>query len=284
MKIKAHSIMALAALAGAASLPQPALAQGTTGPTPSNGKGCPGGYAAGSTWGKAKDRGESDPGMCYPNDKKNAPAVFQRKSSNNPCPAGMRAESSYGYWCTTKAAPEQYTVEGKFGTAARLTKPSKGVRCPTGWSSTEQLTECFTTEATAPTARLSGGKPCALGEFNDWGVWCTSNYKATTARQAYRALVLDFNRLYTGGFQNMEPVLSLDATAHFGPDPDTVSSSSSSASSSDSSKPAEKTAQCATDSGSANGAAIGGAVGGEAGAALGGMLGGLSKKKKKAGC
>jgi hypothetical protein len=166
-----------------------------------------------------------------------------------------------------------------------LTKPSKGNRCPTGWASTSDLSQCFTMVENPPTARPSGGKPCAPGEFNEWGVWCTSNYAATTKEQAYDALTVDFNRLYLrGGPADMKPVLSDDATAHYGPKTYADGSTSASASSSDTSKPAEQTAQCTTDSGSATGAAIGGAVGGEAGAALGGMLGGLGKKKKKKGC
>lgn len=284
----ASAMMAASTFAIIAMTPAPAAAQGTTGPTPTSAGGnCPSGYSKGTSSGRRAGLGETNLNLCYPQGS-NAPAVFQRRSNSDPCPAGMRPDSGGSPWCTSRpetSSPSVDYIAARSGTGNLLTKPSKGNRCPTGWASTRDLTQCFTMVENAPTARLSGGKPCAPGAFNDWGVWCTSNYAKTTKEQAYDALTVDFNRLYLrGGPADMKPVLSADATAHYGPKTYADSSTSASVSSSDSSKPTEQTAQCASESGSANGAAIGGALGGDAGAALGGMLGGLGKKKKKAGC
>jgi hypothetical protein len=278
-------VFAMTALAtatiAAVSIPAPAMAQGTVGKMSVEGQ-CPRGYE------KAK-RGSDATYYCYPG--KDAKPAYPKQGRS--CANGYEQQHNF---CVVKAAassssssssssPSVDYIAAQSGTGATLTKPSKGNRCPTGWASTRDLTQCFTMVKNPPTARRSGGKPCAAGEFNDWGVWCTSNYQATTKEQAYDALTLDFNRLYLrGGPADMKSDLSDDATAHYGPQTSAVSSTSTS--SSGSSKPAEQTAQCDTSgNGSASGAAVGGAIGGETGAAIGAMLGGFGKKKKKsAGC
>ena len=279
----AFAILAAGTAGIIAFTPAPAAAQGSVGPTPAEGQRiCPTGYVA-----STRD-GRSDK-TCYPNS--GARAVY--RNNGGKCADGYKEDNRY--WCiesagakssssSSSSSPNVDYVAAQSGTGAMLTKPSKGNRCPTGWASTRDLTQCFTMVENPPTARPSGGKPCAPGEFNDWDVWCTSNYAATTKEQAYDALTVDFNRLYLrGGPVDMKGELSADATAHYGPK--VYADSSSSASSSDSSKPAEQTAQnAACQEGSATGAAIGGALGGDAGAALGSMLGGLGKKKKKKTC
>jgi hypothetical protein len=276
----AFAILAAGTAGIIALTPAPAAAQGSVGKMPVEGQ-CPRGYE------KAK-KGSDTTYYCYPG--RDAKPAYPKEGRS--CADGYEQQHNF---CVVKAAassssssssssPNVDYIAAQSGTGAMLTKPSKGNRCPTGWASTRDLTQCFTMVENPPTARPSGGKPCAPGEFNDYDVWCTSNYGATTKEQAHDAETVDFNRLYTGGFQSIESGLSADAIAHFGPKiyaDGSSSASSSSASSSDSSKPAEQTAQCTTGSGSASGAAIGGAVGGDAGAVLGSVLGGLGKKKKK---
>jgi hypothetical protein len=276
----AMTALATASLA-ALAIPTPAMAQGTVGKMSVEGQ-CPKGYE------KAK-RGSDATYYCYPG--RDAKPAYPKEGRS--CADGYEQQHNF---CVVKAAassssssssssPNVDYIAAQSGTGAMLTKSSKGNRCPTGWASTRDLTQCFTMVENPPTARPSGGKPCAPGEFNDYDVWCTSNYGATTKEQAHDAETVDFNRLYTGGFQSIESGLSADAIAHFGPK--IYADSSTSASSSGSSKPAEQTVQCDTSgNGSATGAAVGGAVAGEAGAVLGSVLGGLGKKKKKkaAGC
>lgn len=302
--------MAFAGLAAAS----PAAAQGTTGPTPvaKNGD-CPRGYHRGKpghTSGVGGyPTGHNDPNLCYP-ESKSPPSVYLRASQNTPCAPGYVVDFR-PTWCTTQQS-YTWSAENNLAKDTKLPKPAKGVRCPTGWASTTQLDSCYTTLDNPPAARLSKGKPCAEGEIEEWGTWCTGDLSGVTRANAEGHGSGDFNKVYlhlqtTGGaWEGMKCCISPAASAWYAargqyrtmringeevPVDDNGNPVKGAGNAVAASGGGNETAtgsdgaagQCA--SGSATGAAIGGAIGGDAGAALGSMLGGLGKKKKKkAGC
>lgn len=224
-------------------------------------------------------------GYCQPMAISSPPAIYVRASKDVACSAGYYPDHYNAWICTTKA-PEP-TREQALGKGGKIAKPNALARCPTGWISTTSFTECYTQLENAPVVRAKGAAPCASGELNDWGLWCTSNYQHLTRVQAQRAGLEDFNRIYAHALGNRLDTkaipgdeLSADAAAYFGGAASTTGASSKT-SSSPSQPVAAPTADC--DAGSKAGAAIGGTLGGSTGAALGSALGGL-RKKKKSGC
>ncbi len=306
ISVAAAVCMALGGMAAAS----PAAAQTgpATIPVASNG-GCPDGYTRGTSISPKK--GQTNPDLCYA-DSKTPPMVVMKRATSDPCPSGLRPDDSSSYWCTSKPQARSWSAENNLAKDTKLPKPSKGVRCPTGWASTTDLASCYTTLDNPPAARLSKGKSCAAGEIEEWGTWCTGDLSGVTRANAEGHASADFNKVYmhlqgTGGdWQGMKCCVSPAASAWFAergqyrtmringedvPVDDNgnpvkgAAAASQSGSGEAVAANAGESAPSQCTSGSATGAAIGGAIGGDAGAAIGSMLGGLGKKKKKrAGC
>ena len=226
--------------------------------------------------------GESK-GYCQPMRISSPPAIYVRSSKDVACAASYYVDYNNAWVCTTKAPGP--TREQALGKGGNFAKANALARCPTGWISTNNFTECYTQLENAPIVRGKGKAACKAGELNDWNLWCTSNYQHLTRVQANRAGLEDFNRVYAYALGNRldakaipNDELSPDATAYFGGTASTTGTAAASAA--PATAPAEN-----CDASSKTGAAIGGAVAGSGGAALGSALGGLVKKKKKAnGC
>jgi hypothetical protein len=211
------------------------------------------------------------------------PAVYVRDNKSTACNQGYFVDTINDLVCTSYDRMTARFADRPDGIARA------GIlnRCPTGWQASVNNKQCFTEIENAPIPRLKNGKPCAPGELDDWGIWCTSNYEHLSFAEVDLAGLRDFNTIYANAMNasldyNSIPdaTLSPEAKAFFkGAD---KSSDASSAAPASASEPATKAAECT--SGSEVGAAIGGALGGRTGAALGGALGGLGKKKKKNGC
>ena len=307
-----------ASLLGLAFSAAPAAAQ-QTGPAQieiaRTGSTCPSGYSRGSTAGLTNST-KPNPDLCYADGSK-PPYVMKKASLSDPCPAGLRAESSGSLWCTNKPeargmAPEQWLAKGRFP------KPSKAARCPATYRSSLDFTECYTSIDNPPAVRLSKGKPCGPDEVNEFDLWCTSRFDHLPYSEIESAAFGDYAKLLDLAAAEGRPYSTVPgngqenkaspgirawyqaqgkltaaaaAPAASGPSKgDHTSAAEDEArgmaaargmTGSNAGQPAP--AQCT--SGSATGAAIGGAVGGDAGAKIGSMLGGLGKKKKKqAGC
>lgn len=280
-----YSISGACLFAGASMLPAPAMAQGYKLPVPHEGAPCPSGWTRGDF--SSSTRG-LDRNLCY-SDNERSPAIVRRASTTDGCPARMNPADKNSLWCWDKSTFVYH--EDSRGRGEKFDKPNTESRCPTGWITYSNHTQCYTMLENPPVARLSNGKPCNPGELADFGLWCTSNYEHLTYNQVDAASTNDFNVMDTYRLQNrMDPLpfddKSDDAKAYFESKQPASAAVSTSASSTSGDQPAaQQTAKCPAGSGSASGAAIGGAIGGDAGAALGGMLGGLGKKKKKAaGC
>ncbi|WP_446655545.1 hypothetical protein [Blastomonas sp.] len=282
---------ALVAL-GSVAMAGPASAQGTTtGPVQKpNGSLCPSGWTeGGGSLSHAPMRG-----YCYPQNKSGTDnAIYARSSLNESCAPGYNPEINRSLFCTSRKI-YTWSAENNLAKDGKLPKPEKGVRCPTGWASTTELTSCYTTLDNPPPARLSKGKPCGAGEVEEWGIWCTGDMSGVTLAHANGHGSADFNKVYLhlqlngGDWQSMKCCLSPAAQAYFasrgeGGAPG-VSNAALSSDDGGSSSGQSASASGGGPCGSATGAAIGGAVAGEGGAALGSMLGGLGKKKKKSGC
>lgn len=306
MSAAAAVLLALGGLAAAS----PAAAQTgpATIPAASNG-GCPDEYTRGTSISPKK--GQTNPDLCYA-DGKSPPMVAMKRTTSEPCPSGLRPDSSSSYFCTSKPEARSWSAENNLAKDTKLPKPSKGVRCPTGWASTTQLDSCYTTLDNPPATRLSKGKPCAAGEIEEWGTWCTGDLSGVTRANAEGHASADFNKVYmhlqsTGGdWQGMKCCVSPAASAWYAergqyrtmringedvPVDDNgnpvkgAGKAVASGSGGNESTTGDETPASQCTSGSSTGAAIGSAIGGDAGAALGSMLGGLGKKKKKkAGC
>lgn len=310
---------AAAGLLGLAFSAAPAAAQ-QTGPASievaRTGSSCPSGYSQGGNGISYKNR--PNPNMCYADGSK-PPFVMKKESLSDPCPAGLRAESSGSLWCTNKPeargmAPEQWLAKGKFP------KPSKAARCPATYRSSLDFTECYTSIDNPPAVRLSKGKPCGPDEVNEFDLWCTSRFDHLPYSEIESAAFGDYAKLLDLAALEGRPYSTVPGNGQENKASPgirawyqaqgklTTAAASPAASSSpkgddygdldddaraaavaraiaDSNARQSAQAQCTTDSGSAAGAAIGGAVGGDTGAKIGSMLGGLGKKKKKqAGC
>ncbi|WP_152414613.1 hypothetical protein [Blastomonas sp. AAP53] len=210
------------------------------------------------------------------------PAVYVRENKSTACNQGYFVDTINDLVCTSydRMTVRFADVSGGIARAGILN------RCPTGWRASTNNKQCFTEIKNAPIARLKNGKPCAPGELDDWGIWCTSNYEHLSYAEVDLAATRDFNDIYANAmndgldYNSIPSGLSPDAKAFFkGAD---KSSGASSAAPASASEPATTAADCI--SGSDVGAAVGGVLGGRTGAALGGALGGLGKKKKKGGC
>lgn len=290
------TIVGLAAVSPAAAQTGPAQIE-----VASNGS-CPTGYSRGSSVGLRKTNTNSD--FCYGNTS-TPPLAAKKRSVSDPCPSGMRSESSTSYWCTTAPAARTWSAETNLAKGGKLTKPSLEARCPTGWASNSDLRTCYTTLENPPATRLSNGKPCAAGEMEEWGTWCTGSIKAVTYAHADGHGAADFNRVYLhrqlngGDWQSMKCCLSPAAAAYYksiGAGPAPVGNATAPKDDSTSAEEDEargmaiargmtggnpgQAAQPQCDTGSAAGAAVGAAIGGSTGARIGSMLGGFSKKKK----
>ena len=215
---------------------------------------------------------------------KPTPAVYVRQNKSVACDQGYFVDTDNDLVCTSfdRMTVRFADVSGGIARAGILN------RCPTGWRASTNNKQCFTEIKNAPIPRLKNGKPCAPGELDDWGIWCTSNYEHLTYAEVDLASVRDFNDIYANAmndgldYNSIPSGLSPDAKAFF-KGADKSSGASAAESSSAGQSAATKAAECTT--GSEVGTAIGGALGGRTGAALGGALGGLGKKKKKkAGC
>ncbi len=274
-------------------------------PAASNGS-CPDDYTRGTSISPKK--GQTNPDLCYA-DSKSPPMVAMKRITSEACPSGLRSEGSSSYWCTSKAEARSWSAENNLAKDTKLPKPSKGVRCPTGWASTTDLVSCYTTLDNPPAARLSKGKACAEGEIEEWGTWCTGDLSGVTRANAEGHASGDFNKVYmhlqmTGGaWEGMKCCISPAASAWYAargqyrtmringedvPVDDNgnpVKGASVSQTGTEDAVAANggESAPSQCTNGSATGAAIGSAIGGDAGAAIGSMLGGLGKKKKKKG-
>ncbi|WP_146215359.1 hypothetical protein [Blastomonas natatoria] len=222
--------------------------------------------------------------FCVPSLAANpTPAVYVRQNKSVACDQGYFVDTDNDLVCTSydRMTARFADVSGGIARAGILN------RCPTGWRASTNNKQCFTEIKNAPIPRLKNGKPCAPGELDDWGIWCTSNYEHLSYAEIDLAATRDFNDIYANAmndgldYNSIPSGLSPDAKVFFkGAD---KSSGASAAGSSSSGQPAAaNAADCI--SGSDVGAAVGGAFGGRTGAALGGALGGLGKKKKKGGC
>lgn len=265
--------------AGSLAVAPPAQAQGqSSGVLTLPGGACPAGWE--TSW---KTHGQN---TCRAFGTINVPSVYVRPSQTADCASGYYVDRSNSRICTTREPPRDRSAERSADRPDGIARAGILNRCPTGWQASVNNKQCFTEITNAPIPRLKNGKPCAPGELDDWGIWCTSNYEHLSYAEVDLAGLRDFNTIYANALGNgleynsIPSGLSPDAKAFFkGADKSTGASSAASASTSE---PATKTADCTT--GSEVGAAIGGAVGGRTGAALGGALGGLGKKKKKTGC
>ena len=218
--------------------------------------------------------------FCVPSLAANpTPAVYVRQNKSVACDQGYFVDTDNDLVCTSydRMTARFADVSGGIARAGILN------RCPTGWRASTNNKQCFTEIKNAPVPRLKNGKPCAPGELDDWGIWCTSNYEHLSYAEVDLASVRDFNDIYANAmndglnYNSIPSGLSPDAKAFFkGAD---KSAGASAADPSSASQPAANAAECTT--GSEVGTAIGGALGGRTGAALGGALGGLGKKKKK---
>lgn len=307
----AKSFMAVAAALfvalGGLSATSPAAAQGTTsGPVKKpSGSLCPSGWREGG-------RGDSNAAMegyCYPfPGKVSSHSIYARASLNETCAAGYAPEINRSLFCTTRKMAS-WSAENNLAKDTKLPKPSKGVRCPTGWASTTALDSCYTTLDNPPAARLSKGKACAAGEIEEWGTWCTGDLSGVTRAHAEGHGSGDFNKVYlylqtTGGaWQGMKCCISPAASAYYASKGEyrTMRINGEDVPVDDNGNPVKGGKQAATfredgddavaanggesapnscARGSSTGAAIGAAIGGDAGARIGSMLGGFGKKKK----
>lgn len=222
-------------------------------------------------------------GRCYP-DSSVSPKIYLRASTSEKCAAGYYDWDRY---CTTNK-PVLVSAELTRALPTKLTKPAPNSRCPVGWASTRDLQTCYTTIENGSVARLKGGKPCAPGELDEWGLWCTSNYQNIAFERADNAGAKDFNEVYAwtlrnrGDTKTVGDSLSPAATAWFASQRGsaaaaTPAKAASAGSAPAAATPAQPSAGCA--SGAVAGAAIGGAIGGSSGAQIGSALGRLGKKK-----
>lgn len=299
--------LALVASLALAGLGAPAHAQGQNkAPVAKTNKtyGCPSG------WSSTKNS-QTDTSMCFPLGSL-SPNIYAKKEKET-CAQGYIEEQRI--WCTTKgakaasaASSSKPAAESKSASSSASSSTSSAPsgpasdrlvshgtiakanpldRCPLGYFSRSDMTECTTRFSPAPRVRKNTGG-CNADEIDEWGLYCTAEATVITRAQAEAEAVRDFNQIYASN-RAKPPAQGNDTdnypsmVAAYGPKGSTQANAAVSATSGD--RPAGQTAQCQTGSGSVAGAAIGGAIGGDAGAALGGMLGGLGKKKKKApGC
>ena len=234
-------------------------------------------------WERPFEAGRNTANYCEPfGAVRPTPAVYVRENKSIACNQGYFVDTVNDLVCTSVDLLTARFADRPDGIARA------GIlnRCPTGWRASTNNKQCFTEIENAPAPRLKNGKPCAPGELDDWGIWCTSNYEHLSYAEVDLASVRDFNAIYANAmndgldYNSIPSGLSPDAKAFFRSAD--KSSGASPAASASTSEPVTKTAECTT--GSEVGAAIGGALGGRAGAALGGALGGLGKKKKNNGC
>jgi hypothetical protein len=192
MSILKKLILVSTPIAFAMALSTPVSAQTYSGTftRPAGEVGCPSGY---STRAPGMNTARTT-NQCFPN-RSDAPTVAYRGSSTGACPSGFRPDNAGSKWCTSGPSMT-YNPESE-AKQANIRKPRPNMRCPTGWTSTENRNECWTSLANAPRSRLSNGRPCASGELNDWGMWCTSNYEHLTFREAENAGVADSNIVWT---------------------------------------------------------------------------------------
>lgn len=315
--MKLHVSLTTASLLGMALSANPAAAQqygpATIPVADSRGSKCPSGYTQGSTEGLKKVR--TNTGLCYADGSK-PPYVMKKASLSDPCPAGLRSESSGSLWCTNKPeargmALEQWLAKGKFA------KPSKAARCPATYRSSLSFTECYTSIDNPPAVRLAKGKPCSPGEVNEFDLWCTSKFEHLPYSEIESAAFGDYAKLldlaaaegrpYTtvpgnGQERQASPGMQawyqaqgkLTTSAATSPAASSPSKGDHTSTAEDEARgmaavrgmgfPTSSTpATQSCENGSAVGAAVGAAIGGNAGAKIGSMLGGFGKKKKS-GC
>ncbi|NJM51443.1 MAG: hypothetical protein HC843_11705 [Sphingomonadales bacterium] len=235
-------------------------------------------------WKRPFEGGSKKADYCEPFGAVNpTPSVYVRQNKSVACNQGYFVDTDNDLVCTSVDLLTTRNADRPDGIARA------GIlnRCPTGWQASVNNKQCFTEIENAPVPHLKNGKPCAPGELDDWGIWCTSNYQHLSYAEVDLAGLRDFNTIYANAMNysldyNSIPAttLSPDAKAFF--KGANASPAASAAEPSSASQPAEnKAAECT--SASEVGAAVGGALGGRKGAAIGGALGGLGKKKKK-GC
>ncbi|MBN8485801.1 MAG: hypothetical protein J0L50_13620 [Sphingomonadales bacterium] len=265
---------AVAVLAASVSV-SPAIAQGQNTTSVEKVGICPVDWHEGGTRpGQAGVRGR-----CYP-DSSVAPKVYLRASTSEPCAAGYNPSERY---CTTKQST-QTSAEIRASGGPKLTKPAPNARCPLGWASTRDLATCYTTIENPSVARLKNGKACAAGELDEWGIWCTSNYKHIPKNRAEAHGNKDFNEVYGWTMRNrgdtkaVGDTFSPAAEAWFASNSGAAASSAAPATTSTQAQTESKPANC--ESGAVAGAVVGGVVGGKSGARTGAVLGGGLGKKK----
>ncbi len=211
------------------------------------------------------------------------PAVYVRDNKSIACDQGYFVDTINDLVCTSYDRMTARFADRPDG----IVRAGRLNRCPTGWQASNNNKQCFTEIENAPIPRLKNGKPCAPGELDDWGIWCTSNYEHLSFAEVDLAGLRDFNTIYANAMNDgldynsiPDATLSPDAKAFFkGPDKSSGASPANPAA-----KGKDKNCEIETDTGAAVGGLIGGAVAGSEGAVIGSTLGGIGKKKKKKGC
>ncbi|WP_372732523.1 hypothetical protein [Novosphingobium sp.] len=265
----------------ASTLATPAQAQGTLQPVASGGAQCPAGWA----YAPSKNS-RTDGSTCYPSSSR-ASEIY-RRSNGEACRAGYNPDAS---WCVK--GPAAFVEPSSAGT---LGKPNPNDRCPTGWYTGSNASECVTNAKPAPSARLKAGKSCRANEVDEWGVWCTSGYEHLSAKQMTSAAQIDFNNIYLKTRQLPPDAVGKNVDASvikitpvyrkvYGDMlPDSTNATSSNAgATNENAASAASTPSKVCETAEQQGAALGGALGGSRGKALGGLagaaLGGFGKKK-----
>lgn len=307
------SIFATALSFGLIALPgTDAAAQGTMSPIDRDNTSCPTGWRNSYT-------GE-DIKKCYPRGSGQTKPIYLNRDRSKACAPGYGQD---GAWCregapsapaksssgsSSSSSSSSTSSSSSSGPAvdrtvsfAALTKKSPLDRCPIGYYSRSDMSECITRFSNGPRARFKTG-PCKPGEIDEWNLYCTEGASRITRTQAEGVAMSDFNYIYisnrpkapTQTPSGADVYDSPPMVAAFGvkPPPNTTSASSSSSSTTQASNSdAAVPANCpAPSQAAAAGAALGGHLGGrsgnsQAGAALGGLLGAAaSKSKKPAGC
>lgn len=106
------------------------------------------------------------------------------------CPNGYT--SAGGNYCR-KIEPITNADLGHVGT---FPKRDKGDRCPSGYFTNVEGTECGTQYNPAPKVRMKSKGACKEGETEEWGLYCTSNLQVLTPGKIENASNRDVDNVY----------------------------------------------------------------------------------------
>ncbi len=192
MKSGLLGLIAAVGLIGLASVPAPALAQGTLNPQkkPGWGSTCPENWTdRASQAARSTDVSSPKGDTCYP--MRDAKPAFVPKSSDAPCPDGYTRSGSF---C--------HVGEKKFvqSTAGSVNKAHPLDRCPIAYFTYGNGSACTSRSPNPPTVRLKGEGACNPGEVEDWGLWCVSNYEGLARKDATKGIA-DYNGVYQASYK-----------------------------------------------------------------------------------